>query len=1538
VWTFKTIPDPAVVVDVNLIGWWKFDGDYLDSSGYENHGTGYGSDVGIVSHPERGQVLSLNGTDDYVGMGQSLLNDVAELTLAGWVRAGNAGSGSIGLFGQNDAVEFGFNGADIHCWTSGGGEARTAWTAEPLTWHHVAAVGDGTTLVLYVDGEPVITGGSTTTSYGSSTYPFNIGGGGIWGAGGNWLSGQIDDVRLYDKALSGAEIAVLAVANIATIPVPDDGATLPPQTSGENLFLLLQFTAGKDAVTHTAYFSDNYEDVNGRDAGVSLGRPPYPGEFPTGYYVGLDDPNVAAFARASLVVGETYYWAVDENDGVTTWPGKVWSFTIMSEKAWNPGPADGAPFVAADPNATLSWSLGDIDTTDYYVSYEVYYGTVFADVNTGTTPNATVTGTSHVAGPLAPVTKYYWRIDTILKGGPPDFETTTIKGDIWTFTSAPRGVGKILREWWLGITGDSISNLTSDPDYPDNPDDSELLDIFEGPTDWDADYGSRIHGWLYVMESGDYTFWIASDNHSQLWLSTDERPDNTTQIAGVETGDGWTSSREWTKFASQRSTPVYLEAGERYYICALQKEGGGGDNLAVAWQGPDQPDPPVNGQPDAIIPGSNLKPFVPLWARSPDPADGQTNVPLSATLSWDVGIDESTGGVYAAQHVYFGTDANAVANADTTSPEYLDPPTGPNEYGPLSLDYYERYYWRIDGVSGSGEVYKGSLWSFKVTYDPALIVDPTLVGWWRLDDGSGTFVTDSSGYGNHGAVNGNPKWTAGYDGDALRFDGVDDFVEVPHDELLTMDNEVTVMAWINAQRHTGPGGEGWQGILAKGQSTRSYSLYTVGSSGVLHLSTAGVGTTSTATVPLNEWVHVVAMVVNGGHRYYINGELAGEDGSGIVLPGTADTDTVVIGRTNEAAGTREFLGMIDDARIYNRSLSQAEIAAIMRINPAWAWSPKPGNGATGVDREPTLSWTPGDYSLGGGNVHYVSFGADDPANMIAIGPQPQAPNYIAVGTLDLGRTYYWAVDEANGTVPGSVDAGRIWSFTTTDHLVVDDMEEDYVIWGNPGLYACQVWVDGSGDCSAIPGNGTGSLLGLETTISYPDGFEHSMKVEYDNDGIAYNYCTEEDETRLTYSMAKAEVANLPSGIGSDWTTGGAKALSLQFQGSTGNTIEDMWVELTDSAIPTGKATVTYGDYADENKADIGEPNWHEWNIDFQDFADGGVDLTKVKTIAIGIGTVGGGAGGGGTVYFDEILLYAPRCIFSRREADFALVDFAPEGIPGGDCVIDYKELDVMSRDWLLGDADIEPQEPDPDGLVAWYDFENNANDSSPNGNDGTENGEPSYSIGHVGSSALDLDGIDDYIDCGNGASLNVTDEVTITMWIKTDDAGNGEDNPYVAKGDVSYAFKHKNTDNLEFFVYDGDWHVVSFPVDSSFNGLWHHLAGTYDGAQLKMYVDGELKATTDYVGVIAVSADNLNIGRNSGVTDRFFDGAIDDVRIYDYALTIDEILHTGGFAAVYVPLVSPANVYDSEPATQKVVNFKDYAVLMAKWLDEDIFP
>ena len=202
--------------------------------------------------------------------------------------------------------------------------------------------------------------------------------------------------------------------------------------------------------------------------------------------------------------------------------------------------------------------------------------------------------------------------------------------------------------------------------------------------------------------------------------------------------------------------------------------------------------------------------------------------------------------------------------------------------------------------------------------------EDSLILYFSFDELDGKNTIDHSQYENHGEMVGGPKHVEGKFGKALELNGADDWVVVPHDEILTVDESVTVMAWINTERHQGPGGQRWQGIVAKSNNPRSYSFYTESPSECLHLSVGGSGSVCNKKVALNEWQHVVAQVEDGStHRYWVNGEMAGEFGGKNAPPGTADTAELLVGKTHE--GSREFLGLIDEVRIWNRALSEEEV-------------------------------------------------------------------------------------------------------------------------------------------------------------------------------------------------------------------------------------------------------------------------------------------------------------------------------------------------------------------------------------------------------------------------------------------------------------------------------------------------------------------------------------------------------------------------------------------------------------------------------------
>ena len=167
--------------------------------------------------------------------------------------------------------------------------------------------------------------------------------------------------------------------------------------------------------------------------------------------------------------------------------------------------------------------------------------------------------------------------------------------------------GAIDDYYWLDIgSGTAVSNLTSNPNYPNNPSGYFVLTSFDAPCDWADNYGSRIRGYVIPPTTGYYVFWISSDDNSELWLSpnSNSNPSNAVKIASVP---GLTGHNQWDKYPEQQSIGISMTAGGKYYIEVRQKEGSGNDNLSVAWQMPGTTFNTSSGLP---ITGQYLAPYL----------------------------------------------------------------------------------------------------------------------------------------------------------------------------------------------------------------------------------------------------------------------------------------------------------------------------------------------------------------------------------------------------------------------------------------------------------------------------------------------------------------------------------------------------------------------------------------------------------------------------------------------------------------------------------------------------------------------------------------------------------------------------------------------------------------------------------------------------------------------------------------------------------------------------------------------------------------
>ena len=206
-----------------------------------------------------------------------------------------------------------------------------------------------------------------------------------------------------------------------------------------------------------------------------------------------------------------------------------------------------------------------------------------------------------------------------------------------------------------------------------------------------------------------------------------------------------------------------------------------------------------------------------------------------------------------------------------------------------------------------------------------------LVGYWRLDEASGTIAYDSSGNGHDGTIKGDPQWVAGRNGTALDFDGTEDYIDIglgAGDYFATLNSGLTVAAWISRE---GTGtydivfGAGRNPVGTTAGDDNNGWKFGIDSGDVIKFTTLGIlDYTSSVGVPLGEWVHIAATFNEAGTeaQIYLNGNFEQAiSGNG---PANPATGLYAVGFGGTWA-LEFFDGMLDDVMIYNRVLSEAEV-------------------------------------------------------------------------------------------------------------------------------------------------------------------------------------------------------------------------------------------------------------------------------------------------------------------------------------------------------------------------------------------------------------------------------------------------------------------------------------------------------------------------------------------------------------------------------------------------------------------------------------
>ena len=1135
----------------------------------------------------------------------------------------------------------------------------------------------------------------------------------------------------------------------------------------------------------------------------------------------------------------------DDPNGSWVWPAHG--------KPWSLSPEDGVMRLSSQP--TLTWMPGD-DAT----SHEVYLSTDSADMGTPVATKALGDESYTPPDPLEEGATYFWQIIE-----QPTGEASAIRS---FKTERSIGAGMIDYQLWFDIGGTAVTDLTGNPRYPDDPSVTGTITVLDSGTDLGDNYGGRAIGYLVPETSGDYTFWIAADDGCELWLSTSGKGCEAVKICYWT---GWTGYHAYDSHAEQKSAPVYLEGGQMYPIWALWKEGGGGDHCSVAWEGPDSPSrTEIDGY--YLMTG-----YTPREASDPSPTG--TVTPLEAET---ISFRPASG---ATEHQVFFGEAGSMELIATL-------PAAENSVA-VSVEAGKTYEWQVNEVFGTEivnhvrvpvELAEGCLWSFSVEEWIGIDIgraNPEPAGSSSYDEDTGIYTLKSGG---------NELW-----GNADEFHYLYTTMKMTRDQGEIKARVLSIDAPSSWRR---------AGVMIRettAANSRKVMSHKTGhdKARMQWRSDTGGGTTGGTEfngIANPTWIRLTRDGSLFNAYYSFDGENWVHTGSqNVSMP----------------AGKLVTVGL---AVCHHNSQPQDQLTTVMFENlsittpdPRQAYGPTPMNGAEGLPIATNLNWNAGDGAV----EQYLYFSdnyADVEDGTAYIGALDPTVTEYELGTLDLTKTYYWAVDTFVKGLTYDIILGDIWSFTVEDYRLLDDFESYDV---RPESPPPQELIPGEILVEAVPPPDQTMIDPGETIPGYtipgytieavvPDGSKLVAHYEFENNaddstananhGTVYgdpaylawwlgvigeaidcdatddynDYAIVQDSPSLSFGNDSFSICFW---VKSSWA-GGDKEFIVK-NGSAGSEFGGKPPDGPNS----GKRYVLKLDgefrFAIDDDDDKTVCKTDESNIATGDwvqvtavrnraddkmyiYADGVLvgnqdDGTKTSIDSPGeIMTIAAAQKEDGT-YAGEIGHWFTGQLDDMRFYNYALSEGEARYLAGvGERVVDPIVVDEIVVPPLYGP------------MLAHWTLDGDTLDSSGNNFDGTAMGDASIATDPDKGQVLSLDGDGDYVDCGNPDTLNFsTGDWSLCAWVKNTMTGTGDDNKgsiITNGGDGGGGHRYglvvteQTEGKMTLVTDDNDKKKQAKSATSVNDDVWHHVVGMREGEQIKLYIDGVLEASTGLPG------------------------------------------------------------------------------------------
>ncbi|MEV6932012.1 LamG-like jellyroll fold domain-containing protein [Dactylosporangium sp. NPDC051485] len=802
-----------------------------------------------------------------------------------------------------------------------------------------------------------------------------------------------------------------------------------------------------------------------------------------------------------------------------------------------------------------------------------------------------------------------------------------------------------------------------------------------------------------------------------------------------------------------------------------------------------------------------------------------------------------------------------------------------------------------------------------------------LVAGYTFDAGA----TDVSGNGNDGTITGATA-TAGKYGGALQFHGGTDMVKVPSSASLNASTGLTMAAWVQPTAAQ----SGWRTIMHK--ETDAWFLNAGSDSGPLKPA-GGVTTGSSDSVvygttanPLNQWTHVALTYDGANLRLYVNGTLV----STKAKTGTLKQTTGPLSIGGNAPYGEYFTGLIDEARVYNRALSATEVQTIMN-SPLTApvADTTPPSTLTGLtaaangSSQVNLSWPAAtddvgvsgyqvQRCLGAGCTNFVPVGTvgatsftdtglsatttyayrvratDAAGNVGGFSPVAEATTAAAADTTPPSVPANLAA-----TVAGNTQVNLTWSGSTDNVGVAEYRIErcggggctnfaqvataTTATFANTGLTAGTTYqfrvraADAAGNVSGYSNVATATTTATDTTApSAPGGLtatpasptqvDLSWTASSDNVGVA-GYRVE----RCT-GAACTTWAEVAQPAGTTWSdTGLAASTAYRYRVRAADAAGNLSAysaiatattpALPDSTPPSTPASLT----ATANGTQVALA----WPASTDNV---GVAQYRVQRCT-----------GAGCTDFAQIATPATN----------AYTDTAPAANTTYLYRVAAADASGNVSGWSPAATATTSNAPtQPTGLIAGYTFDAGSGasvaDSSGNGNTGTITG-ATWTAGKYGG-ALSFNGSGDLVKIPSSATLNPTTGLTMTAWVQPTAAQSGWRTVMHKETDAWFLNAGSDAGPLKPAggVTTGSSDSVAYGTTACPLSAWTHIALTYDGTNLRLYVNGTLVSTKAKTGTLKQTTGQLSIGGNTPYGE-YFKGLIDEARVYNRALTAAEI-------------------------------------------------